>query len=102
MTRSTLSRPVGLSSSYFKLEPRGISMTAWKSRGTSLPGETSCQGCTISVASRSEELNHHYRARERRNQEPSPGPRGAVFNLLQQGGAGGRSMCVESEAPPWC
>src|SRR6266404_4705557 len=43
MMRSTLSSPVGLSNSYLTLEPRGISMMAWKSRGTSLPGETSCQ-----------------------------------------------------------
>src|SRR5882757_4133337 len=46
MMRSTLSRPVGLSNSYLTLEPSGISMTAWKSRGTSLPGETSCQACS--------------------------------------------------------
>src|SRR5215470_9274285 len=42
MMRSTFSRPVALSSSYLTLEPRGISMTAWKSRGNSLPGEISC------------------------------------------------------------
>src|SRR5258707_2166537 len=42
MMRSTLRRPVSLSSSYLTFEPSGISMTAWKSRGTSGPGETSC------------------------------------------------------------
>src|SRR2546425_12917114 len=42
MMRSTLRRPVSLASSYLTFEPSGISMTAWKSRGTSGPGETSC------------------------------------------------------------
>src|SRR6476660_6943887 len=47
MMRSTLSNPLGLSSSYFTFEPSGISITAWKSRGNSLPGDTSCHACNI-------------------------------------------------------
>src|SRR5215471_1643087 len=68
MTRSTLSRPVGLSSSYFRLEPRGISMTATKSRGTSLPGKTSCQGCTMMDRPRGERATKYYQ-RERATRE---------------------------------
>src|ERR1700721_1468152 len=37
--------PLPLSSSYFTLDPRGISITAWNSRGTFSPGLRSCQGC---------------------------------------------------------
>src|SRR5437764_14868021 len=47
MMRSTFNRPVSLSSSYFTFEPSGISITAWKSRGSSFPGETSCQACNM-------------------------------------------------------
>src|ERR1700675_2782183 len=49
MMRSTFSSPLGLSNSYFTLEPSGISITAWKSRGSSSPGETSCQAWSISA-----------------------------------------------------
>src|ERR1700735_530308 len=37
--------PLPLSSSYFTLEPSGISITARNSCGTFLPGLKSCHGC---------------------------------------------------------
>src|ERR1700689_633403 len=42
--RSSLMRPLALSSSYFTLDPKGISMTVLNSRGSLSPGVTSCQG----------------------------------------------------------
>src|SRR6266567_5435277 len=65
MMRSTLSRPVGLSNSYLTLEPRGISMMAWKSRGTSLPGETSCQAWSTVTGLASEVIKKHYGPNQR-------------------------------------
>ena len=45
--RSRLIRPLDLSSSYFTLEPKGISMTQSNSWGSLSPGVTSCQGWII-------------------------------------------------------
>src|SRR5687768_10734495 len=44
MIRSRRKRPLGLSISYFTLEPCGISMMAFTVRGAASPGGTPCQG----------------------------------------------------------
>src|SRR6516164_8775752 len=63
MIRSTLSRPVALSNSYFTFEPSGISMRARKSRGNSSPGETSCHGCIRTVVLAVDNLPVYYHLR---------------------------------------
>src|SRR5271165_601468 len=45
--RSSRISPLALSSSYFTLEPKGISMTQSNSLGSLSPGVTSCQGWII-------------------------------------------------------
>src|SRR5208282_4239488 len=45
--RSSLIRPLALSSSYLTLDPNGISMTQSNSCGSLSPGVTSCQGWII-------------------------------------------------------
>ena len=45
--RSNRSKPLALSSSYFTLEPDGISITLSNSSGSLPPGVTSCQGWII-------------------------------------------------------
>src|SRR5208283_4518467 len=52
--RSSLIRPLALSSSYLTLDPNGISMTQSNSCGSLSPGVTSCQGWIIGVG------NHFY------------------------------------------
>src|ERR1700690_2998799 len=49
--RSRRMRPLDLSSSYFTLEPKGISTTQSNSWGSLSPGVTSCQGWFINFNS---------------------------------------------------
>ena len=54
--RSRRIRPLDLSSSYFTLEPNGISITQSNSWGSLSPGVTSCQGWIIRESQFTEDL----------------------------------------------